>query len=412
MYKVLLVDDEYFPREALKMMIPWEQYGCMICGEAKNGTDGIEKAKELEPDIILTDINMPFMDGLDMIRELQGIMPESLFSIITGYSEFEYAKRGIELGVEDFILKPIDDQELIKTIRHMTETLDKRKEKEREIRRLKFWADKNREENRKNFMEMLLLGNGEISRQGFVCECEHLGLPLHREGGYMVCCLKINSRTYVNIAQKEWEQQVKEAMGKDGENWIFTVYYQEKGNLYIVFCGLPDVDWLQMEISSLLQKIQAAFMNQWVCTVLAGVGNYCDRYDKIPESRKIAEESVKEITVSKLIEEMMRYVHENYADPELSLKGIAENLFVNYSYLSAQFKKETGMSASQYISRFRMTKAADEFRSGKDNMIKIAGMVGYTDIKYFYRCFKKEFGITPHQYLDVLKKSQDSGEIL
>lgn len=412
MYKVLLVDDEYFPREALRMMISWEEYGCVICGEAKNGLDGIEKARELEPDIVLTDINMPFMDGLDMIREIKKKQPEILFSIITGYSEFEYAKRGIELGVEDFILKPIDDKELIKAVQHMAQTLDKKKEKEQEIHRLKFWAEKNKEENRKNFLEMLLMGQGEITEQEFLYECEQLGLPFHMPGGYIVCCLKINSRTYVNTSQEEWEKQIVEAMGKEGEHWIITVYYQGKGNLYLVFSGLPDVDWIQMEIRSLLQKIQIAFMNQWVCTVLAGVGSYCSKYDKIPESRKAAEESVKEITVSKLIEEMMRYVHENYADPELSLKEIAEKLFVNYSYLSAQFKKETGMSASQYISRFRMTKAADAFRNGRDNMVEVAGMVGYTDIKYFYRCFKKEFDITPHQYLEILKTSRDSGEVL
>ena len=67
MYKVLLADDEYFAREALKMTIPWEEYGCVVCGEAKNGFEGIEKSMELNPDIILADINMPFMDGFVLI---------------------------------------------------------------------------------------------------------------------------------------------------------------------------------------------------------------------------------------------------------------------------------------------------------------------------------------------------------
>lgn len=412
MYKVLLVDDEYFPREALKMTIPWEEYGCVICGEANNGYDGIEKAKELNPDMILTDINMPLMDGLDMIKEIQSTQPDILFSIVSGYSEFEYAKRGIELGVNDYILKPIDDKELIKTVQHMVKTLENKKAKVQEIQRLKFWTEKNQEENRKNFLEMILMDRGNLSEQQFLYECEELKLPLSLPGGYIVCCLKINSRTYVHSTQGEWEEKVAEAMGTDGENWKFIAYYQGKGNLYIVFPGLPKVDWIQMEISSLIQKIQIAFTNQWVCTVMAGVGSYCDTYREIPASRKVAEESVKEISVSKLIQEMMLYVYEHFADPELSLKEIAEKLFVNYSYLSTQFKKETGMSASQYISRFRMTKAADEFRSGKDNMIEVAGMVGYTDIKYFYRCFKKEFGITPHQYLEILKESRASGEEL
>jgi AraC-like DNA-binding protein len=64
------------------------------------------------------------------------------------------------------------------------------------------------------------------------------------------------------------------------------------------------------------------------------------------------------------------------------------------------------MSASQYISRFRMTKAANDLRSGKDNMVQIACDVGFTDVKYFYRCFKKEFEITPYQYIEMLRKNK------
>lgn len=105
---------------------------------------------------------------------------------------------------------------------------------------------------------------------------------------------------------------------------------------------------------------------------------------------------------------MLYYIHENYSDPDLSLKKIAEKLFVNYSYLSGQFTKEIGMTVSQYILRFRMTKAADALRSGEENMVELAGNVGYVDVKYFYRCFKKEFGITPYQYIGALRENRNT----
>lgn len=85
---------------------------------------------------------------------------------------------------------------------------------------------------------------------------------------------------------------------------------------------------------------------------------------------------------------------------------------MNYSYLSGQFTKEMGMTVSQYILRFRMTKAADALRSGEENMVEIACSVGYLDVKYFYRCFKKEFGITPYQCIVILQETRKNGKLL
>ena len=410
MYKVLLVDDEYFAREALKETIPWEEHGCTVCGEAKHGLDGMEKALDLKPDIILTDINMPFMDGLDMIMHLQKELLDVIYSILTGYSEFEYAKRGIELGVNHFIVKPIDDLEIIKTIDGMVNTLNKRREKEREYESLRFWAEKNSGENRKNFLEILLTEDNSIPESRFYFECDQLGLPM-KQGGYGVCCLKIDARSYVHLSQEEWQEKITEAMGKNASSWNYAVCYLGSGNLYMIFYGLAEAEWNRAAVSALLQEMQLRLMRDWVCTVMAGIGGYCESYDGIATSRAEAEASVQDITVSKLVAQMLHYIYENYADPDLSLKGIADSLYVNYSYLSAQFAKEMGMSASQFILRFRVTKAADVLRSGKENMVEIAGSVGYTDVKYFYRCFKKEFGITPYQYMELLQQTKNSDEM-
>ena len=280
MYKVLLVDDEYFPREALKTTIPWEEHGLTICGEGKNGVDGIKKAKELNPDIILTDINMPGMDGLEMITQLQKVMPDVLYSIVTGYSEFEYAKRGIELGVEDFIVKPVDDAQMIKTVKHMVETLDERRKQKQEFDSLKFWALQNNEENQKNFLDMLLMGNHNISEEQFVYECGQLDLTL-LSGGYVVCCLDIDSRTYVHLDRQGWQEKIEEIVGTIKQGWIYTAYYKGGGWLYLIFSNIKETEWNPVMAESIIQKIQMTLMRDWVCTVLAGIGGYYSTYDGI-----------------------------------------------------------------------------------------------------------------------------------
>ncbi|NLU09652.1 MAG: response regulator [Tepidanaerobacter acetatoxydans] len=108
--KVLVVDDERLARESLKITIDWESYGCIIIGEASDAFEAIAKARELRPDIIVTDIKMPGMDGLDMIEKIMAFNPCN-FIVVTGYDDFKYAKRAIKIHAMDFILKPIDTKE-------------------------------------------------------------------------------------------------------------------------------------------------------------------------------------------------------------------------------------------------------------------------------------------------------------
>jgi len=404
MYKILLVDDEYFHREALKHSISWEEYGCTICGEANNGLAGIEQAIDLLPDIVLVDISMPFMDGLEMIENTKRVLPEAIYAIITGYSEFEYAKRGIELGIKYFVVKPVDDIELVKIINQMVQELDARKEKKEEYTSLRFWADKNVRNNRREFLHMLLSDAGEIDRERFLYECEHLQIPI-RQGGYGVCCLKVDVRTPISLSTEGWEQKIAEMLAREQLKNQYVVFCTREGG-HILFANLAESEWDVMQMRAVMQKLQIRFMQELVCTAVAGVGSYCTDYRQIPNSCLEAETSMTEIATSKLITRMLNYIHDNYGDADLTLHKIAAELYANYSYLSAQFTKEIGMTTSQYIQRFRMTKAVDALSKGGDNMVKIACDAGYTDVKYFYRCFKKEFGVTPNQYMDMIQKQK------
>ncbi|MCD9021294.1 response regulator [Cohnella silvisoli] len=112
MLKVLIVDDEYYFRQSLKASIAWEELGFRVCGEANNGMDALNKAEQLQPDILLVDINMPHMDGLQMISEIKRFQMDSKIIILTGYSEFQYAKQAVELGVYNYLLKPVNEVEL------------------------------------------------------------------------------------------------------------------------------------------------------------------------------------------------------------------------------------------------------------------------------------------------------------
>lgn len=117
MIKILIVDDEPFIRQGLRILINWEQYGYEIVGEAANGLEAIKELQTKEIDLIIVDIKMPEMNGLELIEYVRGnMLNEVKFIVLSGYYEFEYAKKAIKCNVTDYILKPIQKEELIKVL--------------------------------------------------------------------------------------------------------------------------------------------------------------------------------------------------------------------------------------------------------------------------------------------------------
>lgn len=123
MLKVLIVDDEHIVREGLKSIISWKDHGFEICGEGIDGKDAVNKINELDPDLVLIDIKMPGMYGLDVIKQVREAGYKGRFVILTGYSDFDYAKSAIRLGVDSYLLKPIDEDELIEAVKKVYEDI-------------------------------------------------------------------------------------------------------------------------------------------------------------------------------------------------------------------------------------------------------------------------------------------------
>ena len=143
MYKVLIIDDEPIIRKGLKNIVNWRQFDCEICAEASDGLEGAELIKKLLPDIIFTDIKMPEVDGLSMIREIRDVVPESRIIILTGYRDFDYAQEAVKLGAFDFILKPSKIEELTAVVKRAVRELKFLKDKTEEIDKLKKHFEQN-----------------------------------------------------------------------------------------------------------------------------------------------------------------------------------------------------------------------------------------------------------------------------
>ena len=124
MYRVLLVDDEHIILDGLTRAVPWADMGCEVAGTAGNGQEGLRLVRKLKPDILLTDIRMPNMDGLSMIAALRSEFPRLQIAVLTAFRDFEYAQTALNLGECRYLLKPSKLDELYEAIRTMTARLD------------------------------------------------------------------------------------------------------------------------------------------------------------------------------------------------------------------------------------------------------------------------------------------------
>lgn len=138
MYSVILVDDEVFTRKGLRNLIDWEACGFRVSGEADNGEDALALVRSDKPDLVITDIRMPVMDGLELIRRVREdpALSDLAFIIISGYDDFAYAQKAVRYGVVDFILKPVDDRELQGVLRELADRLDREREERQQQTRL------------------------------------------------------------------------------------------------------------------------------------------------------------------------------------------------------------------------------------------------------------------------------------
>src|SRR6185436_1385227 len=136
-YKVFLVEDEIVAREGIRHNVDWQTNGFEFCGEATDGEMALPLLRTVQPDVLITDIKMPFMDGLQLCKIMRERMPWIKIIILSGHDEFEYAQQAIKLGVTDYLLKPITVQNLQTALRKLTVQLDQEKEQHDNLKRLK-----------------------------------------------------------------------------------------------------------------------------------------------------------------------------------------------------------------------------------------------------------------------------------
>lgn len=223
MIKVMIVDDEPKLREGLRSLIPWEKLGYTVVATAANGLQALEKYHTFYPELIVADIRMPGMDGLEMISELRKEGSESHVLILSGHADFEYAKRAIGYRIDGYLLKPVDEDEMIVCLEELHETIEQEQ-------RFSDWNEEEPARNRETLLRALLQPTSEdkLGEENLSRHVDALGLE---QGNYEVILIELRKTAGANDEDLRGIKTVMEQYFSSHSNALFFTLSQYMGIL-------------------------------------------------------------------------------------------------------------------------------------------------------------------------------------
>ncbi len=254
-YKVFFVEDEIITREGIRDNVDWQSSGFEFCGEATDGEMALPLLRAAQPDVLITDIKMPFMDGLQLSKIVRERMPSVKIIILSGHDEFEYARKAINLGVTDYLLKPVTVQKLQTVMRRLSVQLDLERKEQENLKRLQEQIAENRDMLREQLFFKLVVGS--ISTAEAVEKGQLLGLDLIARH-YLVLILKLELRDRTKQYNHDEYQQVQQVLTRLAEkNPDIFVLKRDWGDTVLIMKGSTP-EYLEEERDLLLEEIKQA----------------------------------------------------------------------------------------------------------------------------------------------------------
>ena len=409
MMKVFLVDDEIAIRENLRNSFPWEEKGYQLVGEAPDGEMALPMLRDLNADILLTDIRMPFMDGMKLCEEVQRTMPWVERIILSGYDDFSYAQKAISLGVKEYLLKPVTAEELEAALDRVSRQIEEKRREQENQKALRERLTSGNQFLRDKLLASLFTDEGNREDDdALLSQMRGLGINLS------AACYAV-----IDIAfDAEGEQRLS------CRNALFSLADMSGGGVFV--CSAPKgaralvlgdnpADTEERAYSFSSSVIHLPALNQ-AGHLLVSVGETVDDFHAIRQSMKtarhirhlqVADQPVDHRIIgindragygNDAINRARTFLSQHFADPNLMLQDAADEVHLSQSHFSTVFAQEIGLTFTQYLTALRIGKAKELLETTEMRASQIAQEVGYNDPHYFSYLFKKNTGFTPGEY--------------
>lgn len=280
-YKVFLVEDEIVTREGIRDNVDWASAGFEFCGEASDGEVALPLIKESNPDILITDIKMPFMDGLQLSKIIREQMPWVKIVFLSGHDEFEYAQSAVKLGATEYLLKPISSNELLKALQRIVALLDLERKERESYTELQKRDQRNQVLLREKFLLRLVMGG--ISSAEAIEQSKQFGINIIAQY-YLVLLLKVELSDD-NDPFDFYEYQRVERVVSDRVSNDSNVLYIKKDleELVLLIIG-NNPEQLQQDGINLGNSIKQDVEKEKICNLTVGMGTPQQRLGDIHHS--------------------------------------------------------------------------------------------------------------------------------
>lgn len=371
LYSVLIVDDTPAEVECIRFLLKSSRLA-VSADSAANGRDALLKLQAERYDLMITDIKMPLMDGLQLSRAARALDEDMRIVLISGYGEFEYAKTAIAIGVTDYLMKPIVPDEFARTMRSAMDGIDQMRQRAMESASV-----------RRHMIHLTL------NREGV--ESNPTNLPIDYEHMMM---LEFESE-FLDSQGEDFELQLQGALSMPCD--FIALYPVRALMLFRRSDHLTDALLAQArhETATLVES-QYGQRCQILLERIAGPDDFEPAYQRLV-ARTEAEGVEQENHTSRAVDAVIQYIGQHYGE-SLSLSELAQVFYFSPSYLCHIFKRETGVNLIKFINDLRMKKAQELLCTTQMRINTIAQQVGYKSASYFCQCFRDCFGVTPEQF--------------
>lgn len=277
MYNVFLVDDEPILLEGIRSKIDWESIGLNFVGEATDGEIALSMLQELKPDILITDVKMPFMDGLELSSRIKKIQPWIKIIILSGHDEFEYAKKAISIGVEDYILKPFTADEVIESLKKACVQIDKERAQLSDISKMKEELKSQNKLMQKDFLNNLV--HGELDFNSVFEKSTNLGIDL-QSNFYRILISKIEN----NNEDSQELQHACSLINSYSSAWSHALSFFHHNNLLVCILKGKDKSELEENTFHIAETIEHIVSKNHNCKVISAIGRTVENIKEISNS--------------------------------------------------------------------------------------------------------------------------------
>lgn len=386
-WRILIADDEPKIRAGLRNQIERMGLAAVVCGEAEDGELALELTERERPDIVLVDINMPFVNGLDFIRAISRARQDIRIIVITGYDKFEYARAAVDLKVQAYLLKPIDLEELRRVLIACMDEL----ESERAHNRHFEWAisqiNARRDSLREAFLRDAVAGRLEAD------EIRDFGVyfDFPRQGAMKLMVVSPETsggdRPWTHILRQYALQDTLESDGPEGL-LFHCLFRDDLDNVLALYIATGDAE------QGLIRAVRQTLGRSADITVepVRALEGLAEAYDFA------IERMTGHADLSPIVSATKDYIASHYSDSTLDLTKVAGALSVHPVYLSRLMKQELGMPFARYLTHVRIGRAVELMGDSNMKIWQVAQRVGYSGPNYFSAAFKKVLGMSPAEY--------------